>query len=77
MKAPSEEELFSELFELVRKDHRFRTIAVDCQPGQFTLHIGGQAPPWRFPVDKSRLVPGELPAYAMEIINEWEAQLKH
>ncbi len=76
MKAPSEEALFNELFELVRRDPRFEKIDVTCQPGLFTLEIAGQDPFWRFPVDKGRLVPGELPAYAMEIIYEWEAQLK-
>ncbi len=76
MKAPSEEELFSKLFELIRKDHRVHDIDVACQPELLTLEIAGQDPFWRFPVDKSRLVPGELPAYAKEIVDEWEAQVK-
>ena len=76
MKEPGEEELFSKLCDLVGKDQRLENIAVACQPGLFTLHIGVQDPFWRFPVDKSRLVPGELPAYAMKIVDEWEAQLK-
>ena len=76
---PRKEELLSKLCDLVRKNPRVveRSVNVAWQPGVFKLEIGGQAPMWEFNVDKSRLVPGELPAYAMEIVDKlWEAQLK-
>ena len=74
MKEPTEQDLLNELFQLVQRDLRLHNIDVACQPALFALHIGGQAPFWEYQVDKSRLVPGKLSTYAMEIVNKWEAQ---
>ena len=61
-----------ELVNLVEHDDRLQGIAVASHPRVFTLHIGGQTPPWEYKVDKSRLESGHLSVYAREIVDEWQ-----
>ena len=76
MNPPIEEYLFNELVDMVRDDLRLRDQKFDIssQPGAFTLHIGGQYPIWEYRADKNRLKPENLPAYATEIVDEWDKQ---
>jgi ornithine cyclodeaminase/alanine dehydrogenase-like protein (mu-crystallin family) len=61
---------------MVRSDARIsgNNIAVYLQPGLFILHIGGQARPWKYHVDRKRLRAADLTAYGREIVEDWERQ---
>ena len=74
MNAPTEQDRMEKLHYYVQQDPRLEGKKVDLRPGLHRIEIGGQDPFWQHPIDRERLMSGDLRAYAREIVDEWEAQ---